>query len=535
MAPLVELARVRYAYPEAASFALDSVTMALEGGLLCAVTGPSGGGKSTLLRLLNGLVPHMYGGRIGGRVTVDGFDVIRTATRRMATSVGFVFQDAERQAVHATVERDIAFGLENLGCDPSEMRRRVHDIAERLSITALLGRSISTLSGGERQRVAVAGALVLKPRLLVLDEPFSQLDAGGSAALLQLCVDLRDAGTAVVVTEHRLDDLLPAVDAMVTVRNGCVRGPSDPGALAAGLDSAPQVVRLSVSMGWRPTVLTTRDLPVAVAAGGRTRRTHPLPPSPPRGDPAWELDGVSGGPGSLLNEVSIAGSGGEVIAVVGANGAGKTTLLRLVAGLLTPSGGRVRRQPGRIAYLPQNPGALLHRETVAAEIAWTSRGGGARGGSAGGASDDARITTLLGVDQFLDSDPRDLSSGQRQRAAVAAVLAGGPRTVLLDEPTRGMDGRARDALVAATRELAARGASVVVATHDTDLAASVADRVLVVEDGTVHDRGHPTRALSGDHPYATQLGRCFASPGPVTVAAVARLLADVPRAEVAAP
>ncbi|MDQ2959664.1 MAG: energy-coupling factor ABC transporter ATP-binding protein, partial [Candidatus Dormibacteraeota bacterium] len=128
MAPLVELSRVRYAYPEARGPALDAVSMTFDGGL-CAVTGPSGGGKSTLLRLLNGLVPHLHGGRIGGRVTVDGFEVLRTPTRRLATSVGFVFQDAERQAVHATVERDIAFGLENLGCEPAEMRRRVHDIA----------------------------------------------------------------------------------------------------------------------------------------------------------------------------------------------------------------------------------------------------------------------------------------------------------------------------------------------------------------------------------------------------------------------
>jgi energy-coupling factor transport system ATP-binding protein len=522
MAPLVDVAALRYRYPEMAGAALDEVDLVLDGGL-CLVAGPSGGGKSTLLRLLNGLVPHLHGGHISGRATVAGHDVLRTPARRLATSVGFVFQDAERHAVHATVERDIAFGLENLATPPPQMRERVAGVMERLGIDHLRDRTIASLSGGERQRVAVAGALVLRPRLLVLDEPFSQLDSAGATALLQLCLDLRQAGTALAVTEHRLDHLLPVADSVVRIAGGRLTGPAGAPALASSLESAPQVVRLSGVMGWAP--------PLLAAAGLRSHlsdrsRSAPPPATVATTALAWALEEVTAGPDDLLHRVGATGHAGEVVVVMGRNGAGKTTLLRVIGGLATPRSGRVWRAPGRVAYLPQNPAALLHRETVAAEIAWTlRRGSGGRDPEADDAL--ARLLRTLGVDALTARDPRDLSSGERQRAAVAAILCGSPLIALLDEPTRGMDGPARDGLVAAVRMLAARGTSVVVATHDSDLAAALADRVLVVAGGLVLDRGAPEMALSGPaNEHATQLGALFGSPGPVTVEAVAALLAE---------
>jgi energy-coupling factor transport system ATP-binding protein len=516
MAPRIDIAALRYCYPDTGEAALDDVELALDGGL-CVVAGPSGGGKSTLLRLLNGLVPHMYGGHIRGRAQVDGHDVLRTTTRRLATSVGFVFQDAERQAVHATVERDIAFGLENIAVPTLLMRSRVDDILHSLDLAHLRTRAISTLSGGERQRVAVAGALVLAPRVLVLDEPFAQLDMQSAQALLDTCLRLRDSGTTLLVSEHRLDGLLPVADSLVVLAAGRVTGPAAPARLAPSLDSAPQVVRLSSAMGWSPPLLTADALRLEQSAVSTPPRVGSS-----RSRPAWQLTAVVAGHGDLLRDVDAGAANGEVVVVMGPNGSGKTTLLRTIAGLVTPRAGTVWRAGGRVAYLPQNPSALLHRESVAAEIAWTVRG------DAGSSRDDAGQRTLLrtlGVDAFADCDPRDLSSGQRQRAAVAAILSGSPAIALLDEPTRGMDGSARDGLVAAVRELAARGASVVVATHDSELAATVADRVLVIEDGRVIDRGGPSVALSGRHDHATQLGRLFASPGPVTVEAVTAMLA----------
>ena len=517
MAPLVDIAGVRYRYPEMSEAALAGIDLTLDGGL-CVVGGPSGGGKSTLLRLLNGLVPHLHGGHIGGRASIDGRDVLRTATRHLATSVGFVFQDAERQAVYATVERDVAFGLENLGVPTPEMRERVSAILEELGLGGLRGRSIATLSGGERQRVAVAGALVLRPRLLVLDEPFAQLDAPNGRALLDICLRLRDAGTTLVIAEHRLDDLLPAADSLVAVAAGRLRGPAAPSQLAASLDSAPQVVQLSRAMGWTPPLLSTATLRLDMPLEPPRRQ-----PSPAR--PAWQLSGVVAGHGDLLIDVDASAAEGEVVAVMGRNGSGKTTLLRVIAGLVKPRAGSAWRAAGRVAYLPQNPAALLHRETVAAEIAWTMR---AEPRSAAADSAHRALLRRLGVDAIAAKDPRDLSSGQRQRAAVAAILAGSPALALLDEPTRGMDGSAREGLVAAVRGLASRGTSVVVATHDSELAAAIADRVLVIDGGGVRDCGPPAAALSGPHEHATQLGRLVGSPGPVTVEAVAALLARTP-------
>jgi energy-coupling factor transporter ATP-binding protein EcfA2 len=531
MAPLVDVAALRYTYPEMAGAALDGVDLALDSGI-CLVAGPSGGGKSTLLRLLNGLVPHLHGGRISGRAAVDGHDVLRTPARRLATSVGFVFQDAERHAVHATVERDIAFGLENLGTSPPQMRQRVGEVMERLGIDHLRDRTIASLSGGERQRVAVAGALVLRPRLLVLDEPFAQLDSHGARALLELCVELREAGTAVAVSEHRLDDLLPVADSVARIAGGRVTGPAGAGAIAASLESAPQVVRLSRAMGWTPPLLDSGELRSHLsehwrAAIPRAAATPSLP--------AWRLEAVVAGHHDLLCGVDATGHAGEVVAVMGHNGAGKTTLLRIIAGLAAPRSGTVWREPGRVAYLPQNPAALLHRETIAAEIAWTLRADRRRHGSV---DEDALAALLrtLGVDALGGRDPRDLSSGERQRAAVAAILCRSPVIALLDEPTRGMDGAARDGLVAAIRLLAARGSSVIVATHDSDLAAALADRVLVVADGRLHDRGTPEMALSGPgNDHASQLGALFHRPGPVTVEAVAALLSEARSGAMTAP
>jgi energy-coupling factor transport system ATP-binding protein len=524
MAPLVDITGLRYRYPQSPLLALDGVDLTLDSGLTL-VAGPSGGGKSTLLRLLNGLVPHMHGGRISGAVMVDGRDVLRTPTRRLATSVGFVFQDAERQAVHTVVEADIAFGLENLAVPREEMHRRVRDVTDALGIGHLRDRTIATLSGGERQRVAIAGALVLRPRLLVLDEPLSQLDTHAARALVGLCRDLRDSGTAVVMSEHRLDELLPAADAVVAIAGGQIAGPAPPAALALSLDSAPQVVRLSATMGWSPPLLDAGALTLPP-----TMATTWGPSAAPAGasEAAWRLNGVAAGHAGLLTDVSATGCAGEVIAVMGGNGAGKTTLLRVIAGLLPPRAGERWLREGRVAYLPQNPAALLHRESVRAEVEWTSRRD--RHPATGPATAD--LLDILGVSAIIDRDPRDLSSGQRQRAAIAAVLCGGPSTALLDEPTRGMDGAARDGLALAARVLAAHGACVVIATHDSDLVATVADRVLLIEHGAVIDRGAPARALSGPGAYATQLGRLFNSPRPVTVEAVAALLSQATMAGV---
>ncbi|HTC85556.1 MAG TPA: ATP-binding cassette domain-containing protein [Candidatus Acidoferrum sp.] len=506
---LAEFDGVSYWYPGRTARALDGVDLSLEPGLTLVV-GPSGSGKSSFLRLFNGLVPHFHGGRIAGRASVFGLDVLETPTRILARSVGFVFQDPERQRVYPTVERDVAFGLENIGVERVEMRRRTGAALERLGIAPLRDRPLATLSGGERQRVAIAGALVLEPRLLVLDEPTSQLDREGAASVVAAVIELVDDRRSVVVSEHRLERLLPEADRVIQVLDGRVGPAQSPRTAVAAMVDPPPIALLGRRLGWQPVVLGRSDMT------GRALPAPSLPTRPAHGRPApgremWSIRDAELGPARvpILACRDVSGWAGEVVVLVGANGSGKTTLLRAIAGLLRPLTGRVERDHGRVAYIPQDPGALLHRPTVEAEVRWTLD-------HAGSTEDPARILDAFGIRPLAGVDPRDLSAGERQRAALATILAGAPALALLDEPTRGMDAGARDALVSVLHRLRGAGCSVVVATHDLELAARIADRVLSVHDGIVEDLGSPTCALSGDSAYATEIGALYPG-GPLTV------------------
>jgi energy-coupling factor transporter ATP-binding protein EcfA2 len=437
---IARLTNLSYWYPGSEHPALQDVTLSLDEGLTLVV-GPSGGGKSTLLRVLNGLVPHFHGGRIAGTAEVLGHDVISTPTRRLAQTVGFVFQDPELQTVYDVVDREVAFGLENIALPPREMADRVDEALTAAGVSHLAGRSVRTLSGGERQRVALASALAMRPRMVVLDEPTSQLDDEGAAMVLEAVARLVEQGRSAFISEHRLERLL-------SIAGGCVN--VDGGRATTGRPEPPPL-----------------------------RSARPFNTSP-AGPVAWSLSSVTGGFGQkiVLDDVDAAGHQGEVVVLCGPNGGGKTTLLRLISGAIAPLSGKVERRPGRIAYLPQNPTALLHRPTVRSEVAFTLDRAG------DGESPDA-ILRELGLIPVASRYPRDLSCGERQRAALAAVLPGRPDIVLLDEPTRGMDGAARDALVRLVSRLREQGSSVVIATHDADLRASLADRVLKVSGGTV--------------------------------------------------
>jgi energy-coupling factor transport system ATP-binding protein len=459
--PLARIDGVSYWYPGTAEQSLCAVDLELGPGLAVLVGG-SGGGKSTLLRLLNGLVPQFHGGRISGSALVAGLDPMRTPIRVMAARVGLVFQDVETQSVYGTVEREVAFGLENAAMGRTEMHDRVDEALVALGIEHLRGRRLVTLSGGERQRVQLAAVMAMRPLLVALDEPTSQLDPQGSEAVLAACRRLAGDGRAVIVAEHRLESLLPAADSLLLVDGGRVR------------PTSPEAVTIDVE----------RHRPRSFAGA----------------DEVWAMSGVAAGPGGsagpeILAGVSLAGAAGEVVALVGANGSGKTTLLRTLAGLIAPLSGTVIRPAGRTAYLPQNPGALLYQPTVRAEVELTlSRTGVPRTGRhsppaapraphPAHAGQTAEMLAAFGLTGLADRYPRDLSSGERQRAALAATLAGDPALVLLDEPTRGMDTAARRQLAAAVRTLTERGSAVVVATHDTGLVAELADRTIELRSG----------------------------------------------------
>jgi len=521
--PQVAFDNVSYWYPERAEPALADVEWTVPEGAFVVVAGPSGSGKSTLLRCLNGLVPHFAGGRFGGRVRVGGLDTRRHGPRALSRSVGFVFQDPESQLITNRVEDELAFGMEQLGVAPLTMRKRVEEVLDLLGIAPLRGRDVATLSGGERQRVAVAAALAVQPALLALDEPTSQLDPWGAEEVLTALTRLNDdLGLTVVLAEHRLERVVGHADRLRLLpvpdsTDGVLDGP--PRDVLAAMDPTmvPPLVSLARRLGWTPPPLSIKE--------GRDRlrrdQSDPAPPppdpSPPGGSPSVEFRNVTLGYGrrAVLRDLDLEARPGELIALMGRNGSGKTTLLRTVIGLHRPSAGQIavcdrdatRLAPADLArdvgYVPQNPGALLFAETLRAELAFTLKH------HLGQGLDPDAVLASLGLTHAAERHPRDLSGGERERAALAAVLVAAPRVLLLDEPTRGMDAARKRALGETLVRLRADGTTILLATHDVELVAGIATRVVLLGDGELVADGPPRAVLSGSLTFATQINKLY--------------------------
>lgn len=509
----VEVRALRFSYPDAGE-ALRGIDLDVREADVVLLAGPSGSGKSTLLRALNGLVPHATGGTLSGTVVVAGRSTRTHKPRDLADVVGFVHQDPEAQFVVDRVESDIAFVLENLGVEPAAMRRRVEEVLDALGVAHLRDRNPATLSGGEKQRCAIAGALASGPSVLLLDEPTSQLDPQGADDVLAAVARLNtDLGTTVVFAEHRLERAAPMAHGAVLMRDGLVAAEGEPREVLVGYEGAPPVTQLGRLLGWDPLPLTVRE----GRGHGRDGATpHPPQPAPDpsAGDVIVRATSVTvdHGGGRGIHNVSIEVREAEAIALLGRNGAGKTTLLRALARLHEPRRGSVvTRAP--VAYVPQDPGSLLFAPTVREEVAHTLALLG---------RDDAhavdRWLGSLGLEALADRHPRSLSGGERQRVAIAAVAVGGAPVLLLDEPTRGMDARSRDALEAAINDHRTTGGAVVLATHDVELAARVATRVVVLGDGEVVADG-PARDILAGSLFAPQVLRVL--PPFLTVAEVA--------------
>ena len=494
-------------------------------GEFAVVAGPSGGGKSTLLKCLNGLVPHLSGGEFGGQVLVDGYDTRHYGPRTLSRIAGFVFQDPEGQAVAATVEDEIAFSLEQLGVAPVIMRKRVEEMLDLLGLATLRARTVTTLSGGERQRVAIAAALALQPRLLVLDEPTSQLDPWGANDVISALERLNtDLNVTVVLAEHRLDRLLPLLDSLAWLESGRITDSGEFNHMVERLPEPylPPLLALARTLRVWPPPRSIKEFKRALSGWTPMSRATAHTSSP--GDKVIDLSGVQVKVGgrNLLEDLDFTGHAGEVIAVMGRNGAGKTTLLRTIFGFVKVAKGRVvtaglnmaEQSPvalGKIAaYLPQRSAAVLFNESIRAEIEFTIRQR---------VRDSARddLISALALSEILDRDPRDLSEGQRLRAALAAVLVGDPKVILLDEPTRGLDGLQKQQLVGVIRAMRDRGACIVIATHDVELAAILSDRVVLLGHGQVIADGPPREVLSGSMAFSPQINRVF-GPGFLTLA-----------------
>jgi len=539
--PVLAFHRFGYRYPGAAEDALTEVSLAVEAGELVVLAGRSGSGKTTLLRAACGLVPHFHGGEVAGAVLVDGLDTREHGPGELAGSVAFVAQDPETQLVSTTVRAELELPLELRGASPATRARAIEEAALALAIPELLDRTADSLSGGELQRVALAAAVVGRPRLVLLDEPTSQLDPVAGDELISLLRRLNQQwGTSILLGEHRLERCLDAADRVIALTGGGIGfdGPPDrylEWALAADPPLATPAARLFSLVGIRPLpvgvkaarrALAERGLAsrgekgsaVAAAAerpAGRRERTFALRA---RGL-SIELD-AGEGPHEALRGVDLEIFSGELVALMGRNGAGKSTLLRACAGLVEPSAGRIEVRGG-CALLTQNPADFLVHERVRDELP----------GETG-----ARALAAVNLEWAGERDPADLSGGERQRLALAIVLAGRdsapadggvglPALVCLDEPTRGMDRARKDELAARLRRFAAAGAALLVATHDVEFAAAFCERVVLLGTGEAVADGSREEILSGGWYFATEVARVLDRPGAISAEEGAALLA----------
>lgn len=556
---MIKLENFNFCYSGQSAAVLVDVNLEIRDGEFVLITGPSGSGKSTLVRCFNGLVPHFYGGRISGSIIVQGMNTLKFSTAEMATKVGMVFQDPENQIVSTTVERELAFGMENLAFSAGLIARRIEESLDTMGIFNLRRRAIHELSGGEKQKVAIASILALHPEVIVLDEPTSELDPQSAEDVLTIIKRLNeDLGITVILIEHRLDRLLPFVDRLVILDQGRIK---IDGHIREVLDhhfeeitrigiGVPPMVRLAKALqpcnpGLESLPLTVKEGRVELAkivGNGKPKSFKPVKNQP--GEALIKVEKLcfsyNEGKAALKN-ISLEICRGEMVAIMGRNASGKSTLLRHFNGLLKPSRGKIwlngeeTRQSEvsglarKIGFVFQNPDDHLFADTVENEISFALRNFGLKEREI-----ESRVNAMIlqfGLENYRQQYPRSLSGGEKQRVALASVLAAQPDILILDEPTRGMQQGLKDELMRILREYTAQGRTVILVSHDVETVAEYADRVILLSEGEVVVTGSRYEVLSRSLLFSSQTNRlvqAFAKEGLsgeiLTVAELAQVL-----------
>lgn len=489
-----------YSYPDREAPAIAELDLKIENGEFLLVAGPSGSGKSTLARVISGLVPEFYGGSMRGRI-------------RRAKDVGMVFQDPEKQLVMETVEREVAFPLENRGMERSVMRKQVLEVLSFLGIWYLKDKKTYELSGGEKQKVAIAAALAGRDRFLVLDEPVSQLDPMAAEEIMNLLKKLNDdLGFTIILVEQRMEKCLAFADRVLFMDEGKIIFDGTPSAYAKWVQVRdrsflPTVAELFSRMDARTIPLTIKEgrrlleKEYDVAREGKDKEETGS--SQERNMVFRKVEYSFEDGTRALKSVTLDVGRGESLGIIGANGAGKSTTLRLMAGLLKPSKGALEAK-GSVGYLSQEPNDYLFNDSVFEELRFTQRNFGMEN-----TLFIDRLLEELKLTDFRDVNPRDLSVGERQRVALASVLAMDPAVLLLDEPTRGLNKNHKNHLAAYLRQIRNKGKSVVLVTHDMEFVAETCDRVAIMFEGEIAQMGPVEDVLRGGLHFTTDINRLF--------------------------
>lgn len=519
----IHIQNLSFSYPGANTPALSEVNLSVAPGEYVLLCGKSGSGKTTLLRHLKTvLAPH---GLRSGSVTLDGVPLEQVSPGSQAARIGFVMQDPDDQIVTDKVWHELAFGLENLGCDQKAMRLRVAEMASFFGIQDWFHREVSELSGGQKQLVNLASIMAMQPEVLILDEPTSQLDPIAASDFLGTLKKInRELGTTILITEHRMEDVFPAADRVVVMEQGRITAAGEPREVARQLYEADSPLFSALPAPVRIFFADQRtgSVPLTVREGRQWLRGFfrepprrvSLPPEPefPAGKvPALEIrEGwyryERNGP-DVLRGIGFSVPQGSFFAIVGGNGTGKSTTLKAVCGICKLYRGNVRLFgkelksyrdglfKGNLAMLPQDPKSLFVKQTLREDLAEM------------GSGKISEIARLCQVEHLLDAHPSDLSGGETQRAALAKVLLSEPKLLLLDEPTKGMDSFFKQSFAALLKKLCRGGMTVVMVSHDIEFCAEHADLVGMFFDGQLLTTDTPRRFFGSNSFYTTAANR----------------------------
>ena len=512
---LFTLNHLNFAYPEQEKQAVSDLTLSVHAGEFLVLCGPSGCGKSTLLRQLKPvLAPH---GRRSGEILFEGRPLDKVSQREQTEKIGFVQQSPENQIVTDKVWHELAFGLESLGYDTPTIRRKVAEMASFFGIQTWFHRSVTELSGGQKQLLNLASVMVLQPKVLILDEPTSQLDPIAASDFLATLSRLnRELGTTVILTEHRLEEAFSLASRVAVMDKGQLLCTGTPAEVGAELKANGSTMFLAMPAAMRiwSAVNSDTSCPVSVCDGRNWlldyAKTHKLSPIPEGSKHVPQAETVVSVQGlwfkyekdlpDVLKGLSLKLRKGEFLALLGGNGTGKTTTLKLLASLKKPYRGELTIS-GSVGLLPQNPQTLFVKPTVREDLLELLPKAERRSARL------AQIVSLCGLADLLDQHPYDLSGGEQQRAALAKILLLNPDILLLDEPTKGLDAEFKQTFGQILRTLQVSGTAILMVSHDIEFCAKYADRCALFFDGSIVTEAAPRTFFSGNSFYSTAANR----------------------------